>query len=81
MGRGGFEIIFLFLINIQICQVMQYFTIMEPPKVLSVTHKDGYKKEYKYAPISIAHCATYPAGESGFFEYKVRHEVQLFVIG
>ena len=61
--------------------MMQYFTIMEPPKVLSVTHKDGYNKEYKYAPISIAHCATYPAGESGFFEYKVRHEVQLFVIG
>jgi hypothetical protein len=60
---------------------MQYFTIMEPPKVLSVTHKHGYKKEYKYAPISIAHCATYPAGESGFFEYKVRHEVKLFVIG
>jgi hypothetical protein len=60
---------------------MQYFTIMEPPKVLSIAHKDGYKEEYKYAPISIAHCATYPAREFGFFENKVRHEVQLFVIG
>jgi hypothetical protein len=60
---------------------MQYFTIMEPPKVFSITHKDGYKEKYKYTPISIAHCATYPAGKSGFFEYNVRHEVQLFVIG
>jgi hypothetical protein len=48
---------------------------MEPPKVLSIAHKDGYKEEYKYAPISIAHCATYPARKSGFFKNKVSNEV------
>jgi hypothetical protein len=60
--------------------MMQYFTIMDPPKVLSIAHEDGYKEKYKYTPIAIAHCATYPARESGFFEYKVSNEVQLLMI-